>query len=70
MKLLKFTNRANGREGDPIYINPDHIVALYENHHDGGSLSTVIYGGIHTIEWHVEESLNQVIKIINESESK
>ena len=64
MKLLKFTNHAGGREGDPIYINSEHIVAVYENHDEGGSLSTVIYGGIHTVEWYVEESLDEVIKII------
>lgn len=66
MKMLKFTNTNKQRAGDPIYINGDWIVAVYENSTDGGSLSTVIFGGPHNTEWFVEEGLSQVIKIINE----
>lgn len=64
MKLLRFTNRAGGREGDPIYINLEHISAVYENHNESGSLSTVIFGGPNGLEWHVEEGLKEVIDII------
>ena len=64
MKMLRFTNRAAGREGDPIYINADSITAIYENHVEGGSLATVIYGGSNAVEWYVEESMKEVIKII------
>jgi len=66
MSMLKFTNMNNQRAGDPLYINSDWVVAIYENHNEGGSLSTVIFGGPHNTEWYVEESLGQVIKIINE----
>ena len=66
MKMLKFTNTFNERKGDPLYIHEDWIVAIYENHNQGGSLSTVIFGGPHNTEWQVEESLGEVIKIINE----
>jgi hypothetical protein len=52
----------------PIYINSDWIVAVYEKRRrDGGSVSTVIFGGPSSTEWTVEESLSQVIKIINEA---
>ena len=66
MSMLKFTNTNNQRAGDPLYINSDCIIAVYENHLQGGSLRTIIYGGHGSpIEWNVEESLNEVIKIIN-----
>ena len=64
MKMLKFTNRANGRQDDPVYISSEWIVAVYENHEEGGSLSTIIYGGPGGTEWHVSESLQEVINII------
>ena len=65
--MLKFTNRAGGREDDPVYISSEWIVAVYENHAEGGSLTTIIYGGPGGTEWHVSESLNEAIKIINEA---
>ena len=65
MIMLKFTNMNTDRLDMPIYINRDHIISVYENATDNGSLRTIIYGtGGNT--WHVEESLNEVIKIINE----
>jgi hypothetical protein len=66
MKMLKFTNLNLDRLGDPVFINKDWIVSVYENHRQGGSLTTTIFGGPHNTEWYVEESLNEVIKIINE----
>ena len=62
--MLKFTNRNNNRLGEPIYISKEWIVAVYENNTNGGSLTTVIYGGPGKTEWHVEEGLSEVIKII------
>jgi len=64
--MLKFTNRNINRLGEPVWINSEWIVSVYENHTEGGSLTTVIFGGPHNAEWFVEESLNEVIKIINE----
>ena len=66
MKMLKFTNTNRQRLDMPIYINRDWIVSVFEEPSDGGSLSTVIYGGPLGERWFVEESLGQVIKIINE----
>lgn len=48
----------------PIYINKEYIVSVYEQPTQGGSLRTCIHGAGHT--WHVEESLEQVVKMINE----
>ncbi len=64
-KMLKFTNLNQDRLDMPIYINKDHIVSVYENVIRQGSLRTIIYGTNGT-EWHVEESLGEVIKKINE----
>lgn len=63
--MLQFTSTVKGREGDRIFINKDWIVSVYENaREEGGSLSTVIYGGPGT-NWEVEESLSEVIAKIN-----
>ena len=66
MRMLKFTNADGRRNGDPLYINSEWIVSVYENHNQGGSLATIVFGGPGGTEWHVEEGLNEVIKIINE----
>jgi hypothetical protein len=65
--MLKFSNLSNDNVmGMPIYINSDWIVAVFEKPRDGGSLATTIFGGPNGIVWTVEESLSEVIKIINE----
>jgi len=67
MKMLKFSNMSNDNVMDmPIYINSDWIVAVYENRRDGGSVATTIFGGPQGTVWTVEESLNEVLKIIDE----
>ena len=66
MKLVKFTNCVEGRQSDPIYINIEHITAVYEDHNEGGGVSTKIFGGPTGLVWTVEESLNEVIKLIQE----
>lgn len=67
--LVKFTNRTEGRIGDPIYINANHIISVFENPRENGSLSTIIYGGDDKT-WIVEESLLEAIRKINEAFSK
>lgn len=69
--MLKFTNAVGGREGDPregdpLYINKEWIVSVYEfSKVPGGSLVTGIYGGPQGSLWEVSESISEVIKIIN-----
>lgn len=66
--MIKFTNAVDRFKGNPIFINRSHITAVYENaREEGGSLITVIYGGHAGICWEVEESLDEVIKKINET---
>lgn len=61
--MIKLTNSVEGRKDDPIYINPNHITAIYEDTIDGGSLRTQIYGQTGLV-WTVQESLGQVVKLI------
>lgn len=66
MSMIKFTNASAGRKGDPIYINSEWIVSVFEEHSEGGSLATVVFGGPGTgTPWFVEESLSEAIKLIN-----
>jgi hypothetical protein len=64
--MVKFTNANKQRLGDPLYINREWIVSVFEENISGGSLATVIYGGPGGERWFVEEGLSEVIKIINE----
>ena len=63
--MIKFTNASMGRKGDPIYINSEWIVSVFEDHQEGGSLATVVFGGPGGTPWFVEESLSEAIKLIN-----
>lgn len=69
--LIKLTNAANNPlKGNPLYINTEWIVSVYEvAREEGGSLVTVIYGGPLGISWEVEESLNQVDNLIRRSKN-
>ena len=66
--MIKFTNAAENMEGNPIYINKEWIVSLYETarNGEGGSLVTIIFGGP-GLAWEVEESLEEAYKKINAS---
>ena len=63
--MLKFTNASGDYRGMPLYINSEWIVSIYEQPTDGGSLMTAIYGGPTAIQWLVEESLSEAIRIAN-----
>lgn len=66
--MIKFTNDAEAHKGNPIYINPDHIAAVFESpSQPGGSLKTIIFGGPTGVTWEVEESPAEVIKKIKEA---
>lgn len=67
MTMLKFTNNSERYKGNPVYINSECIISIFEEPTDGGSLATVIFGGFGPPQkWTVEEGLSEVIKIINE----
>jgi uncharacterized protein YlzI (FlbEa/FlbD family) len=65
--MIKLTNLSEQHRGNPIYINVDHISAVYEfPKQEGGSLSTMVFGGYTGVIWEVEESLEQVLRKIEE----
>jgi len=64
--LIEFTNTTEQHKGNKLYINKNHIVAVFETTSEaGGSLATVIYGGPQGSSWNVEESLGKVVSLIN-----
>lgn len=67
--MAKFVNRMQGRLGDPIYINVNRILSVYEEPTKNGSLSTVIFAEDGKF-WYVEEGLSEAVKKINEAFSK
>lgn len=68
--LVKFTNASDMLKGNPLYINSEHVVSVFESPTDGGSLKTIIWGGPTGIGWEIEESLNQAVKLINSANAK
>ena len=62
--MLRFTNASGTYMGNPLYISKEWIVSIFEHPRDGGSLITVIFGGPAGTSWEVEESLSEVLKII------
>jgi uncharacterized protein YlzI (FlbEa/FlbD family) len=64
--MIKLMNMAEGHIGDPLFINPDHIITVFPQVIDGGSIRTIIYGGTNQTTWVVEEGVEEVIKKINE----
>ncbi len=63
--MIKLMNLSNGHQGNPIYINPDHIIAVYPFAPDGGSIQTIVYG-VPDTTWIVEEGIETVVKLIKE----
>jgi hypothetical protein len=70
--FIKLRNNAIGHRDEDIWINTDHISAVYEHAKvEGGGLTTFIYSVIgNTITWEVEESVSQVIKLIEDANAK
>lgn len=65
MKMIKLTNATEALLDNPIYINQDWIVAVFEAPSmPGGSLKTIVYGGPTGITWEVSESPSDVYKMV------
>ena len=63
--MIKLTNIAEGHKDNPLYINPDWIVAIFPvASESGGSLKTIIYGGPTGSSWEVEESPEEIKKMM------
>ena len=70
--FIKLTNSAIEYVGENIYVNVDHITAVYEHAKvEGGGLTTFVHGRVgQPITWEVEESAAQVMKQIEEKNAK
>jgi len=63
--LIKLTNAAEEHKGNYIYINIDWIAAVFQSpSQPGGSLSTIVYGGPQGTSWVVDESPEEIKKLI------
>lgn len=67
--FIKVTNSHLERAGDPILINVNSIVSVFEDHVGGGSLRTVIYSS-DNLFWNVEESVEKVYSLIKMATNK
>ena len=64
--LVKLTNASEEHKGNKIYINCEWVVAVFQTSAQaGGSLTTVVYGGPQGTSWNVEESPEEIQKLIN-----
>ena len=63
--FIRLTNMFHERKGDPLYINVNHIIVVYEDHEPGGSLMTQVHA--EGLTWTVEESFGEVMKLIGEA---
>jgi hypothetical protein len=64
-KFIKLTNDTDVHKGNPIYINADHITAIYDAAIEGGNIKTFVFGGHTGVQWEVEETPKQVLDLIN-----
>lgn len=70
--FIKLTNTAGEHAGEDLWINVDHITAIYEHAKvSGGGLTTFVHGRVGPpITWEVEESVSQIMKLIEDKNAK
>lgn len=70
--FIKLTNTSGDHAGESIWINVDHITAVYDHPKvAGGGITTFVHGRVGApITWEVEESTSQVMKLIEEANAK
>ena len=60
--IIKLTNAVTALQGRALFINTDHIVAIYEAELDG-KVVTFIYG-ITKDNWEVQETMDEIDKLL------
>lgn len=60
--ILKLTNNNTQNKGDPILINMDHIISVYEDVIDDNKV-TVLYSNTNQ-SWYVAEKVNIIFNMI------
>jgi hypothetical protein len=66
MKFIRLTNARQDIKGTTLYFNPDHITCVYDMDGIEGE-KTFVYGGNPAQSWEVEETANQIMKMVNKS---
>ena len=64
-KFIKLTNDADNHKGNTLYINAEHITAVYEAPGNSGGIKTFIFGGFTGVQWEVEESPKKILDLIS-----
>jgi len=70
ISFIKLTNNFQGLKGNPLYINVDHVTAVFSEVGEDGMERTFIYGGPSGQTWDIEESVGEVIARISIAQSK
>lgn len=65
MSFIKVTNNHGIQKGNPLYINTEWVVSVFEEQTPDG-VKTLIFGGPTGVVWDVEESITEVNKKIEE----
>jgi len=60
--ILKLTNAVTTLQGRALFINTDHIVAMYEAEVQG-KVVTFVYG-ITKDNWEVQETIDEIDKLL------
>lgn len=70
--FIKLRNNSDEYKDEDIWINVDHITAVYEHAKvRDGSLTTYVHSRFgNNITWEVEESAREVMKLIEEANAK
>jgi hypothetical protein len=69
VNFVKLTNATPGHLDDPLYINVDYIAAVYPlRNPDSGGERTIVFGGPTGQNWHVEEGIEKVLRLIKEAQ--
>lgn len=62
--FIKLTNDSDAHKGNTIYINANHITAIFEAPSENGGLKTFVFGGYTGVQWEIEESPKHIIDMI------
>ena len=66
-KFIRLINDTEAHKGNPIYLNIDHITAVYDVAMEGRGFKTFVFGGHTGVQWEVEQSPKEVINMIEDA---
>jgi len=66
--LIKLTNAAKGRIGDPLILNTDFIVSLFENLQTDTDTKVTFAYSVSGSTWEVKETLDEISELIKNNQ--